>query len=223
MSFLSSRILWVCVIILTVFAVAVLYFHFGTPWGYISYKNQFQTYLEEKYGEDFIIHKHTFDMLHSSTYHAYAFPKNNPEFIFYVGQNTRTLEIEDAYHYELWNQQAKKEISPVIAEVYPNLINYSVVIQDFQAPERTNNQELPDYKEMVVLGIDISVDIFISKENEEEELRKIYSLLTALKDKGVKVGHFGIGFQNKTIQLEASMVESMNKFGNLKDQLIDYR
>ncbi|RHW38121.1 hypothetical protein D1B31_15200 [Neobacillus notoginsengisoli] len=59
-------------------------FFYGTPWDKISYNSKFETYLENKYNQVFVIKEISYDLLHGRTDHANAFsekfiPEENQE------------------------------------------------------------------------------------------------------------------------------------------------
>ncbi|WP_415813304.1 hypothetical protein [Mesobacillus thioparans] len=190
----------------------------------ISNKNKFETYLEEKYNQDFTIKKISYDILHGRTYHAYAVSENNPKVTFHVGQNLTSAGIDDAYHYEMWKYQAETEITPLIEETFPDKVNHAVEISDFLNPGITNSSNVPNYQEMVILEIGIAMDLTeINEENEETELRKALTLLKALNEKHLHISHFGISYKNKALQLNTIGLKSVNTYLDLKKRLIDYK
>ncbi|MBD2848646.1 hypothetical protein IDH44_26040 [Paenibacillus sp. IB182496] len=76
----------------------ILYFFIGNPIKYYTLKNEFRSYLEETYDQEFTVGRITFDMMHRS-YHSSATDSEGVD--FYVGQDNKTKQIEDAYEYEL--------------------------------------------------------------------------------------------------------------------------
>jgi hypothetical protein len=191
----------------------------------ISYKGKFESYLENKYEEDFVIKEISYDLFHGGgTYHAYAFSRENPEVMFHVGQNVRQENFDDSYHYEMWQFQANVELNPIIEDVFPTEFNHSVVVTDFLDPAITESSNISNYKDMVTLEIGISmINTKITKENQDTELRNIYKLLEAINKKGVKMGHFGVSYKNKTLQLNSHELLSVQQYGDLTNSLIDYK
>lgn len=224
MGILKSKTFFVLAVVLFIIFGFIFYFFYGTPWDMISYKNKFETYLENKYEKDFVIKEISFDFLHGGTYHAYAFSEDNPEVTFHVGQNSKLDEIDDAYHYEIWKYQARNEITPIIEETFPKKFNHAVEVGDFLAPNNTKSSNVPNYKDMVTLEIGIAMDnTNITEENKKTEMRKAFKLLEVLNEKGVNIGHFGISYKNKTLQLSPSEINSVNKYVDLKKWLNDYK
>ncbi|MCP8616146.1 hypothetical protein [Salirhabdus salicampi] len=223
MGFLKSKKILVFAVVLFSIMGFIFYFFYGTPWDMIAYKSKFETYLEDKYNQDFVIKEISYDFLHGGTYHAYAFSKNYPEVTFHIGQNPKLNEIDDAYHYEMWRYQAKNEISPIIEDIFPNRINHAVEVKDFIAPHVTENSNVPNFRDIVTLEIGIAMNhTKITKENEETEMKKAFRLLEALYEKDVNIGHFGISYKNKTLQINSSEIKSVNEYVDVKKWFNDY-
>ncbi|WP_043929808.1 hypothetical protein [Bacillus sp. EB01] len=224
MIFLKSKKFLVLSVILFSIIGFIFFFFYGTPWNMMSYKSEFKRYLENKYNEDFVIKEISYDLLPGGTYHAYAFSKNNPEVTFHVGQDSKLDEIYDSYHHELWNYQARNEITPIIEEIFPNKFNHAAEVMDILTPNVTNSSNVPNYIGVVTLQIGIAMDnTEITEENEETEMKKVFRLLEALNEKDVNIGHFGIGYQNKTLQLSPSELNSVKNYMDLKKWLNDYK
>ncbi|KGK91228.1 hypothetical protein DP73_04470 [Desulfosporosinus sp. HMP52] len=76
--------------------LSISFFFLGTPWGYLEYKIKFQEYLKDKYKKEFAIQKISYTFIHGGLYDAESNDINKPDISFYVGQNYRTKDIEDA-------------------------------------------------------------------------------------------------------------------------------
>ncbi|MBM7662613.1 hypothetical protein JOC85_003423 [Bacillus mesophilus] len=225
MRFWKSRKFLVLTSVAFIVSGLIFYFFYGMPWNLITYKGMFESYLENKYEEDFVIAEISYDLLHGGgTYHAYAYSKNNPEVMFYVGQNVRQEELEDSYHYEMWRFQAHNEWTPIIEEIFPTKFNHSVEVRDFLDPTDTESSTLSNYKDMVTLEIGVAMNnTTITRENKETELRKVYKLLEDLNKRGVNLHHFGVDYKNKTLQLNNHEVRSVKQHGDLVNVLMDYK
>src|SRR5690606_10147781 len=103
-------------------------YFYGTPWERASFKNNINEYLVKKYDKEFEIDEISFDLFHDKTYHAYAFPKDNVDLTFYVGQNPATKEIEDRYLTEIWQMQAEEELKLIMKEYFLDHFNYAVTV-----------------------------------------------------------------------------------------------
>ncbi|UAL47835.1 hypothetical protein K7887_02380 [Sutcliffiella horikoshii] len=80
-----------------VLALLLSFVFWGAPWGIWTNKQSFEVYLEEKYEKDFVIEDISFDFFNTRKYHAYAYAKEEPELLFYVGQNRYTGKTEDGF------------------------------------------------------------------------------------------------------------------------------
>jgi p-aminobenzoyl-glutamate transporter AbgT len=69
------------IVILIFICMMVLYFFYGTPWGRLKAKAEFQSHLQSKYSESMVIEYITFDFMHGK-YHAFAHPTMSLTFVF---------------------------------------------------------------------------------------------------------------------------------------------
>lgn len=205
-----------------VLALLLSFVFLGSPWGLWTNKQAFEAYLEEKYEKDFVIEEISFDFFNTRKYHAYAYAKGEPDLLFYVGQNRYTGETEDGYSSEIWSAAAKEEIGPMIEKAFPDYFNYGVDIIP-----NDNYKEvypIPDYKEKTTVQVGISLDqIRVDTSNSEKEIERAFLLLQALKEKGVPLHHFGISYENKTLQLQQDDISKVNSVEDLGEYLVLYR
>lgn len=218
--FKRTGIVFIVVFILSILGFYI-YFNYGKPWEYFTYKDKFETYLEEKYDGGFVIEDMSFDRVYGSTYHAYAHPEVESGMEFYVGQNTRTKEIEDGYADQKWQYQAWGELDPVIEKIFLDRKNHSIEIIPVNPDEENTKQ---NYKKATTVEIGISKDnTIITDANKAKELKSAFKLLVELQDKGVELHHFGIGYENKTMQLKPEQIESIQDNEDLAKHLINYQ
>lgn len=221
---LKPKLILVLTIVFIMIGSFAFYFFYGTPWNLISYKNKFNEYLENKYSKDFVIEKISFDFFHGKTYHAYAHPKKNPELTFYVGQNPSNRKIEDSYLFQTLQKQAKDELGPIIEKFFPDNFNYAVEIYPINNLSISEASQIFNFKEYSTVDVDVSMnDYKITSENRDDEIERTYLLLVALKETGITFNHFGIGYKNKTIQLQPNDILSISSPYDLKKWLHDYR
>ncbi len=224
MTLLKSKTFLVLTIIFAIICGIVFYFNYGKPWDVISYKKSFGTYLEEKYNKDFVIEKISFDILHGGTYHAYAHAKDNPTVTFYVGQNPSTKETEDSYRYDNWVKQANEELGPIVEVFFPDNFNYAVQVFEMENNNDVEGSQIPDFIQYSTVEVGISMAEFeVTNENRDNEIERLFLLLNALKEEGIKFHHFGVSYKNKTIQLQPPTIDSINSTEDLEKWLVDYR
>ena len=220
---MKSRILPILMTFGSIICVLIFYFFYGKPWNLISNKNNFNTYLEEKYNKDFVIEDISFDFFHGRTYHAYAHAKETPNLTFYVGQNPYSKETEDSYHDETWRKQANEELGPIVEKYFPDNFNYAVEIYPMNNLSISEVPQILNFKEFSTVDIGISMDEYVvTNENWDSEIERSYLLLSALKEEGIKFNHFGISYQNKTIQLQPDEIRTISNPDDLKIWLNDY-
>lgn len=224
MKLVKSKIILASAMIFAIIGVFIFYFFYGLPWDFFSYKNKFDEYLEDKYNKDFVIEEISFDFFHGKTYHAYAHAKESTDLTFYVGQNTSTGKIEDSYHYETWQKQAKGELGPIVEKFFPDNFSFAVQISPINNLSISEESQILNFKKFTTVHIGVSMnDYEITNGNRESEIERSYLLLVAIKEKGIKFNHFGISYQNKTIQLQPDEIRSISEPIDLEKWLIDYK
>lgn len=111
-------------------------------------KKETEQYLEKKYEERFRIEKVKY-IYEVGNYDITAFPKNHPEMKFGVSCNEEVTSFEDRYPYEVWSEQAKKEIKPIVDQAFsgdPYFINTGVGFEEKLINDLKGG--IPNYKEM---------------------------------------------------------------------------
>ncbi|KMJ57264.1 hypothetical protein AB685_17855 [Bacillus sp. LL01] len=205
-----------------VLALLLSFVFWGSPWGLWKNKQVFETYLEEKYGKDFVIEDISFDFFNTRKYHAYAYAKDEPDLLFYVGQNRYTGETQDGYRYEVWSTEANEEIGAIVEEHYPNPSNYGI---DLVYSETEPKEPLVGgYKKYATVEVGVTLDkILLTSANSKTEMQRAFLFLQALKEKGVPLHHFGLSFENKTLQLHKDDISEINSAEDLEVYLKLYR
>ncbi|WP_456274542.1 hypothetical protein [Bacillus sp. AK031] len=192
---------------------------FGPPWGKWTTKDRFTEYLEAKYEKDYVVEDVSYDFFHSCTYNAYAHATDEPEIIFHVGEMRGSGQIDDAYHYEAVRYHAKKEITPIVEKYFSKDSRYSI--------ETSPISEAGDpvdyiYQSSIEIGVSLE-DVTISKHNENQEVEEAAGLLFELKEMGIEFRHFGISYQNRTLQLTPDLIYSIENKEDLSKQLVPYK
>ncbi|WP_226683022.1 hypothetical protein [Sutcliffiella horikoshii] len=205
-----------------VLALLVSLVFWGSPWGIWTNKQAFEVYLEEKYGKDFVIEDISFDFFNTRKYNAYAYVKDEPNLLFYVGQNRYTGQTEDGYASEVWSFKAKEEVGPIVEKYYPDHFNYGVSLI---LPETEPKEVIrADYKKHATVEVGVSLDnIQVNSANSETEIERAFLLLQALKEKGVPLHHFGISYENRTLQLQEEEISRIQSAEDLGEYLVLYR
>ncbi|PYZ96737.1 hypothetical protein CR205_13690 [Alteribacter lacisalsi] len=91
----TYRIILGCLVCAGLFLTFV--FYNGLPGGKDRMSEEFTSYLEDKYEEPFEIKEIYYDHMTGRTYHAWAYPTNNPDDVFYIGQLPDTDDLDENY------------------------------------------------------------------------------------------------------------------------------
>lgn len=205
-----------------ILALLLSFVFWGLPWGLWKNKQAFEAYLEEKYGEDFVIDDISFDLFHTRKYHAYAYATDYPDVTFYVGQNRYTEELEDGYSFESWRVQAMEDISALVGEFYRDRSFYSVEV--LPQNMEISAYPFPSYKEYTTVEVGVTLDeLKVTNANSVTEIERAFRFLQALKEKGVPLHHVGISYQNRTLQLQKDDISSINSLEDLGEHLKSYQ
>jgi hypothetical protein len=220
-SFIKSKVFFILFVIGIFISGFLFYFSYGTPWNLMMYKNKFELHLAENYKRNFVIDRISYDFFHGGTYHAYAYDKNATNEIFYVGQNPGTKEIEDTYQEQIWQKQASEELGPIVEEMYPGSIDYS--IQTIPDNVSSNQSGTKVYKIQTTIEVGISLNVEITDINRAKEVEKAFMLLNAIRGKDGQIAHFGISYKNKTLQIQSHELFLINSKEELDRRLVDYK
>lgn len=201
----------------------VYYFFNGVPGGKSSYERKFKTYLEEKYHEEFVIDRISFDALSDGTYHAYAYPMSEPELEFYIGQLRGTKEISDSYMTAVWDKQAENELTPLLTSLFPDRTSH--LLQVYPEPGSDSFKiegDFPHFKDHVPIHLYLSLEhIYITDENKRSEFERVYSLLSSIQDQEIRIDLFQMTYQNKIITITSSHdMKSISAPNELENYLI---
>ncbi|WP_157663686.1 hypothetical protein [Sutcliffiella horikoshii] len=205
-----------------ILALFLSFVFWGSPWGLWTNKQAFEVYLEEKYKKDFVIDEISFDFFNTRKYQAYAYAKDDPELLFYVGQDRYTGQTEDGYRYEAWSAEANEEIGAIVREHYPSTTNYGVDLV-FSETEPTE-PVVGGYKKYGKVEVGVTLDkILLTSANSKTEMQRAFLIFQELKEMGVPLHQFGISFENKTLQLHKDDISKVNSAEELAEYLKLYR
>ena len=221
---MKSKVFIILALFLASLGGIVFYFFFGTPWDLVRYKNTFESYLEDKYNQDFVINSISYDLIHGGTYHAYAFASEEEEVLFYVGQNPQTGEIEDGFHYELWSSLVRQEWNPLIENLYPDKFNHAVGIRTILDESALGGPDIPDYKDATTIEVGISmIETEFTNESADFELKRAFELIDQLRSSGVRVEYFGVDYKSKALRLNEAELKDVHDYRDLEKWLFEYR
>jgi len=113
-------------------------------------------------------------------------------------------------------------VGPIVEEYYPNHSNYGVSLI---FPETEQEDFIrADYKKHATVEVGVSLDnTLVTSANSEAEIKRAFRLLQALKEKGVSLHHFGISYENRTLQLQEDEISKIDSAEDLGEYLVLYQ
>ncbi len=168
-----------------------------------SEQEKMQTYLEEKYGEKFVVGKATYKnggFGIEGVWGAEAYPVQSKDIKFHVGSYQE--KYSDYYVAALWTKQAEKEMQPVIDRIYGKDSSIIIKLGIWTTPPLTDvaTKKSPTFKEAKILDNGFSYNIAVtndqaSNDDLQADINKISLLVDELQSQGVK--QFSIDYRGK--------------------------
>jgi hypothetical protein len=180
-------------IILIVFAGLILTFSFyaytvfyGTPWGKQKHEKNMQNYISEKYQSEFVLTKMSYNFL-SETYQGYAFPKDYPDLLFIIEQDTDAPHgYSDNYPKVMWDSELANDLKAQIKGLFPDLDEGMFKAIQIKDKGEIFGPNIPTYGEINVSILSTSIPIDIktnwSQMNHRKEIQKMKKLSQFLKE-----------------------------------------
>ena len=178
---------------------AVIYYYMenGLPWKREPAKEEFLTFLEDKYKEDFTLGSLYFDFMNGGRFSAEATSEQTGT-TFYVGFEEN--HIADGYAYEYWMHEADRFIEPIIDEFYPTSHSYHFGPTFLEPlPEDVSLQQAGD---LLRWSISFHVNKEITAANELQEIDRAFATLQALQSENIVIEYYFIGYLNRAIQVK---------------------
>jgi hypothetical protein len=178
-------------VILMVFAGLILFFSiyaytvfYGTPWEKQKNKKTMANYITEKYQTEFVIKKVSYNFL-SETYQGYAFPKDHPNLIFMVEQDTDAPRgYSDNYPKVMWDSELAANLKGQIKGLFPNLDEGMFKALQIKDKGEIYGPNIPSYQEKNISMMSTSIPIDIKFNwiqmnpiKEKEKMRKLIRIL----------------------------------------------
>ncbi|PRX39845.1 hypothetical protein CLV97_1193 [Planifilum fimeticola] len=168
-------------------------------------------YLENKYGQEFVVVREAKYNYELGEFSLIAHPKGNKRVTF-VGYKSKNRGYFDTYPVALWSKQSEDEIKPLIDQLYPARERWeftSDVGTNESLYEELDHKNLPDYQEIRKQHPDKMrsiVDIFLFKDlnesNKDEELEKAFQLIEFFREKGIQRFRLEISFYEERLLRE---------------------
>lgn len=191
------------VIVLLVLLAVVLgvYFSFnGTPWGLYSVKQEASLYLQERYAQEMVITGSGYS-LSDEHYYAEAHPKENPDLGFlvhkYKHRDRDGYWLSDHYPNVLWWIEMHAKLGAFAQQTFSEQDTVEVSLHDsgfhqqFDNKSKMTDEEVMTYRSDTErrepFRVTISVEREFDAQNADEEYRKIFDLVTFVKEKRYRV------------------------------------
>ncbi|WP_010098584.1 hypothetical protein [Ornithinibacillus scapharcae] len=199
-------------------------------------KKIYMQYLEETYGEQFEFGEASYNSNYGH-YLVEAYPVSNPEIVFGVYQVDDDT-IQDSYIDLLWEDEAKKGLSPIVEGLYEEIWSFDLNVtikagvQDIILSENDQligfNEGKDKYQEDYFYSVDLIV--FQDYDNPERELEKLYDIITYFKEEniqvyGLEVEYYDIGLlKGKEIDPDGNYDDYTSHFISLdRDEIIQIK
>jgi hypothetical protein len=161
----------------SVYAYTVFY---GTPWGKQKHETNMQSYITEKYQNEFVVTKTSYNFL-SETYQGYAHPKEHPNLLFIIEQDLDApLGYSDNYPKVMWDNELAANLKTQIKELFPNLNEGMFKALQIKDKGEFFGPNIPTYQEanISILSTSIPIDIKANwkQVNQKSEIMKMKKL-----------------------------------------------
>lgn len=110
-----------------------------------------ESYLEEKYGQDFVVEKPIhkgYGFAVEGVLEAIAYPKDKPDLKFTATTNSQGSD--DEYPGAFWQQQAYTYVKPIIEKVFEYVPEYTIQIIIYPSRDNPIKGALPDFSEALI-------------------------------------------------------------------------
>jgi hypothetical protein len=140
-----------------------------------------ELYLTKKYHRVFLIKNTRYNYL-SETYQSYAYPKEFPSLIFFVGQEQDAVEgYSDTYPKVFWESSYAGKLKAIIKNLYPNLdVESFKTLQIVERGEYVNPNSIT-YNELGISQLACSITINIPSKWETLSQSHEYKKMDVIK------------------------------------------
>ena len=177
-------------------AIIYMYLENGLPWKYEQMEEQMNTYLEERYKDEFVFDSMQFDWRNRGSYSTTATAKSTGV-QFYVAVSNDG-KIEDAYGYEYWSVKGREYIEPIIKRYYEEfeqLNGISISVRFDKALPL--NKSLEEHK----LYTWWNINVHIQKELTDEDFKTAFNILQAIQQEGLQLEQLTLAYFDVVIQI----------------------
>jgi len=193
-----------------------------------------EKYLEEKYGEEFIMEESTFSKPLGDdlgTYRIDSHPAKNPQLTVRISISEDMHPMSDDYLDMKWREELNKQFGVIYQELYGSVENYSYMVNvSFPDEAYTQYNIHNTYQEIFEqehtgIGNIIFSNVLLNSSNEmDQQLEKTYKLIQYLKEQELEYFSVQIEYYNEKLTHEISAKDKKldyNSFSNkfLKDRV----
>jgi hypothetical protein len=178
-------------------------------------------YLEQKYGEHFVIVDASYTKAlgdDEGVYELNVHPAEQPEINFWVNATEKYEITGDSYKEDKWRNEAKKEYIQLIKPIFPNAGHvdasgsfpeqvaeaYDIDVT-YQTIFKENPKQSHEYLEIMM---------FASSVNKEEELKKIYQLYETIAARNLRSYRIQVEYYPENLEEELGKAEGAEQFEN---------
>lgn len=197
--------------------LVMVYFHYGFFWKYGEAEASMNTYLEEKFKDDFMLGDIRFDWRNGGSYYTYASAASTDS-EFYV-EVSKDREFSDGYAYEYWSYGGLWPLKPIVSKHIQG--QDSVAVDLFFEENIMDFKAIPDNMEVIRWEVYVNVPFEILKRDETAELENVYSLLAELKANSFQLKRLEIRYIEKTLVLDEGALADIAAASELKAYLVE--
>jgi hypothetical protein len=157
---MSTNVRVILIVFCTVVIVLVLFVYasfFGLPWKKWYVGGKINTYLENKYGEEFIIQERFYNFKDGS-YGIKVSPQNNYDLTFSAWEGYGNYNLIDYYAEAIWERQASEDFTKLVNDIYPNYQRIFASVAYGEGMEFVKEPPIPNYADtpaLMTLGVNL--------------------------------------------------------------------
>ncbi|WP_338452903.1 murein transglycosylase [Niallia oryzisoli] len=192
-----------------------------------------EEYLEEKYGEDFIIEESTFSKPlgdDTGSYHIDSHPEKNPKLTVRISVSEDMKPMSDDYLDMKWRAELNEQFGSVYKKLYGSIVNYSYMVNvSFPDEAYTKYNIHNTYQEIFEqkhkgIGNIIFANVLLNSSNEmDQHLEKVYELIQYLKVQDLEYFTVQIEYYNEKVSREISAKDRMLGYNHFSNKYLDDR
>ena len=174
-------------------SILALLAEYGLPWKYDTKAKEMESYLQQRYQDEFEVSEVYFDLMHGSSYAGYAEAQSTGH-EFHV-QVFRNGEVESSYN-SFW--------SPKVKQLLKNYFTGAATITgDVRFTEPLKNaDELAQHLANTCFTVRVDYAISLTEDNTDIHLQQALQNVQKLKQEGFCMEKILIGFNADFIQLD---------------------